>query len=83
MAADPRTAELDGYSLLDYFKLRTSDEEAIQTLNLAVLPVFGAPAKVCTCALNLKYAVWGEERSRARFRVQPQWTASDFSRSML
>lgn len=46
VAADPRTAELDSYSLLDYFELRTGDEEAIQTLNLAVLPVFGAPAKV-------------------------------------
>jgi hypothetical protein len=46
VAEDPRTAELDGFSLMDYVKLRTGDEEAISTLNLIVLPVFGAPAKV-------------------------------------
>ena len=34
--------ELDKYSVLDYFRLRTSDSEALATLRLALLPVFGA-----------------------------------------
>ena len=48
-------AELDEYSLLDYLRSRTADEEAIETLNLAVLPVFGAPASAISLLYFLFY----------------------------